>query len=479
VITEFVRGAGEGLVSGVTDGIRIASGGAFHGVTAEGAAGKRGGAEGAEVRAVAETSVMEEVTEAVRALGQWAGAPVDVEWVWDGRRLHVVQVRPVVAAAPPAASPITGLAMADMYADPLPNNIYIGQCQSIRDHFLVKRGWVRVAAERAGFATGAAWVVNVTHDGLVTDGAEMQRRLDATPAAHVVIDLGAAVRQVVLAKQEVLAYLRDSIPRDRARHVMLIRDFYGADGGAICALAGRPDRLLVEYSEAGLLALNRGTAGARAFLLGGDRPDDNLETGPAGLARVCPPLSRVWPRMLALTRDLDGQVPGVQLEWAVEGGHVVLVDYSVPAAPLTAEFPCDASVPSPGYASGPAVLVDDAFLADLSIGAAVSVKNAVDLEHSTIADVLNRLRRHPSPPVLVASRPYAVLSVFIDHVAGFVFRKGSLFSHLSLLLRERRCPAVISDLPMASGDRVSFSNGGISVHASAGRAALERGEVPC
>ncbi|MCU0283552.1 MAG: PEP-utilizing enzyme [Candidatus Nanopelagicales bacterium] len=44
-------------------------------------------------------AALEELVGAVRAIERSSGQPVDVEWVWDGARLHLVQWRPITALA--------------------------------------------------------------------------------------------------------------------------------------------------------------------------------------------------------------------------------------------------------------------------------------------------------------------------------------------------------------------------------------------
>jgi hypothetical protein len=95
--------------------------------------------------------------------------------------------------------------------------------------------------------------------------------------------------------------------------------------------------------------------------------------------------------------------------------------------------------------AGPAFLLEhDPALEALSIGPAVSVSAEVAaLEHSYIRDLAHCLARLPQRPIVVTERPWAILSVLFDQVAGFVFREGSLLCHLAILLREQRIPSLI------------------------------------
>jgi pyruvate,water dikinase len=51
--------------------------------------------------ALLDAPVVSQIVESVRGIAQASGEPADVEWVWDGTRLHLVQWRPVTGIAQP------------------------------------------------------------------------------------------------------------------------------------------------------------------------------------------------------------------------------------------------------------------------------------------------------------------------------------------------------------------------------------------
>jgi hypothetical protein len=212
-------------------------------------------------------------------------------------------------------------------------------------------------------------------------------------------------------------------------------------------------RLLVEWAPDGLLALNRGTSGARSFVLDPAEPERATDLPES--------VGRHLRLVAALTRELDGHRPGVQLEWVEHDGGLVFVDYSVGSDKSHATSGPGRPPMSVGTAEGPALVVEAGYLPALSTGATISVAGSEKLEHRLIAELLRRVLALTERPVVVAARPYAALSVLIDHVAGFVFQEGALLSHLALLLRERSCPAAIAPvLRVREGDRVRIDDAG-------------------
>jgi hypothetical protein len=287
---------------------------------------------------------------------------------------------------------------------------------------------------------GGGWVVGFT-GRLLADavGAESLRlRLAEGSSTECVLDFGDTLRQIVAPKDQVVQQLIDVTgagPRSDDQHAVVIRDFVRGDLGVISRRAA--GELVVEYTRAGLMALNRGTAGAEAVVVTVDGTVRSPETAEA----LLPHLDSIA-RFTALMQARYGNVT---VEWVLEGGILLFVDYSVLGADDLLTTATGVRI-SAGSASGPLLtLDDDELLARLSIGPAVSINKSKDVsEYGELARLLEKVRSMPEPPVLRIRRPYAVLSVLIGTVAGFVFDEGSALCHLAILLREAGVPAVAS-----------------------------------
>ncbi|WP_405884020.1 PEP-utilizing enzyme [Streptomyces sp. NBC_01136] len=195
--------------------------------------------------------------------------------------------------------------------------------------------------------------------------------------------------------------------------------------------------VLLEHTPEGLLALNRGTAGARALSM-------SLDGTPAS-GEVPPALAPHLPALAAFTTRMHERYGDVTVEWVLADGEPHFVDYSLLGGDaLTGDH--GGTLVSAGSASGPLLsLSDDELLSRLSVGPAVSVDRSKDVaEHAEIARLLEKVQSMPQPPVIRAHRPYAVLSVLIGAVAGFVFDEGSVLCHLAILLREAGVPALVA-----------------------------------
>ncbi|MFI2615960.1 dCTP deaminase domain-containing protein [Streptomyces sp. NPDC018584] len=422
VTVEYVEGLAEELVSGTAEPLRASS----------------------DPRVLAglpdeHRDALTDVVRLARALRAERGHDVDVEWAVDASGVRVLQVRPVTARRTVAATTPAGeLWTARLYFDELPAGARLHDVEEVYAGYTAKRGPAHRLAAAHGVPVGAGWVVGFSPRAL--RGPEVAARLAATLAeghsAECVLDFGDTLRQIVVPKDQVVARLLDVTGGGSAgsgEHTVLIRDFVRGQLGVISRSAG--EELVVEYTPDGLLALNRGTAGAQAVVVDADgavtAPDD------------AEPVVRHLDTVRRLTAAMQEKYGDVTLEWVLDDGALLFVDYSVLGSDSVVVGAAGASI-SPGGASGPLLtLDDDEMLARLSVGPAVSIDKSRDVsEYEGLSRLIDKVSALPEPPVIRVARPYAVLSVLLDRAAGFVFDQGSALCHLAILLREAGVPAV-------------------------------------
>lgn len=391
-------------------------------------------------------AALRQVVEMVRALRLRHGHDVDVEWAVDADGAHLLQVRPLTASRGQRNSVTEPVAQArQLYFDDLPSSFHLGDVAGVYGSYVAKRGPAHRMAHSCGVSVGAGWILQFNGRGLRdTTTADALRATLAGGSAECVLDLGDTLRQIVVPKEEVLdrlAVTTGAAGDGTTLHAAVVRDFIRGDLGVISRRAG--DGLIVEYTPEGLMALNRGTAGGETIVVnaidrGFDAPGNVV--APQGGAALLTHLDEIA-RFTTAMHDKHGPVT---IEWVFEGGRLYFVDYSVLGGDDAVLIARGEVSISPGTASGPLLrLDDDALLRRLSIGPAVSIDKSQDVsEHDGLARILDHVKAYDEKPIICAARPYAVLSVLIDHVAGFVFDQGSALGHLAILLREAGVPAV-------------------------------------
>ncbi|WP_175407863.1 PEP/pyruvate-binding domain-containing protein [Streptomyces sp. TRM64462] len=441
VTIEYVEGLADELVAGAAVPRR-----------ADSAALEAGADTGplAGAGAAAERAVLNAVVGLVRRLRADRGHDVDVEWAADAQGVHLVQVRPLTAARRTATAPAGPLAEAyRLYFDDLPADVELGAVAAVYGGYTAKRGPAHRLAHACGVSVGAGWVVRFNGLGLHDDAAATAlREALAGGSDECVLDFGDTLRQIVVPKEEVLGRLALTTgvrKDDTAPTCVVVRDFIRGDLGVISRRAGDTG-LVVEYTDEGLMALNRGTAGAETIVVR-DVAADHDDTGNVTVPPSGGPLRPHLAEIARFTAAMHDRYGPVTLEWVFDRGALHFVDFSVLGGDDAVTVARGEVCISPGTARGPLLrLDDDALLRRLSIGPAVSIDKSQDVsEHEGLARILAQVRACPEKPVISVSRPYAVLSVLIDDVAGFVFDQGSVLGHLAILLREAGVPAVAAE----------------------------------
>ncbi|WP_406086817.1 dCTP deaminase domain-containing protein [Streptomyces virginiae] len=395
---------------------------------------------------VADHESLSQVVELVRALREQRDQDVDVEWAVDEEGVHLIQVRPLTASREQSHSSQEPVCQPyRLYFDELPASFQLGEVAAVYSGYTAKRGPAQRMAHSCDVSVGAGWVVQFNGRGL-HDAATAGRLRDALSGGtdECVLDFGETLRQIVVPKEDVLQQLAvttGSTADGTAVHAAVVRDFIRGDLGVISRKAG--DGLVVEYTDEGLMALNRGTAGGETIVvgdvaLGFDTPGNvtAAENGTVLLAHLA--------EIARFTTAMHDKYGPVTIEWVLDGAELYFVDYSVLDGDDAVVVAHGEVCISKGTARGPLLrLEDDALLRRLSIGPAVSINKSQDVsEHDGLARIIDLVKASDEKPIICASRPYAVLSVLIEHVAGFVFDQGSALGHLAILLREAGIPAV-------------------------------------
>ena len=278
------------------------------------------------------------------------------------------------------------------------------------------------------------------------------------------LDLGANLRQHILPAAELNGFISDALnvaADSRTIHTLIIREFIQGDAGILSHRTASGETV-VEYAAQGLLAMNRGLTDPDRFTI----PSHYENTRQVSI--VLPPgwTDDTVAQLTAFTTILNEQFPGGYAEWVLVDGTPQFVDVSVPDHDAQI-ISSTGAVLSPGTAQGPLLVLNDSDdLLRLSVAPIVSVNFRSDAPESAfIRDLTDRIRSLPTKPILWARRPYVILSLVIDEVAGFVFSGGSALCHLAILLREARKPAVVTsqNLETDNGRSVVITDGTIHI----------------
>jgi deoxycytidine triphosphate deaminase len=447
ITVEYVEGLGEELVAGTATPYRASS------------------VDAATVPAGHESTIAEAIR-VTRQVRSTRGHDVDVEWAADGRGVHILQVRPVTARRNRPPTGRHDVWTTRLYFEDPPAGVSLREVSAVHAGYRAKRGPAHRLAVAHGVHVGAGWLVGFSGRALhLPEQAEALRRTLAVSRGECVLDFGDTLRQIVVPRDEVVTRLLEvtgATASSDEEHVVVVRDFVRGDYGIVSRRA--VDGLVVEYTADGLLALNRGTAGAEAIVIDAG--------GRVHASAAAQPIVRHLDAIARFTAAMRDKYGDVTLEWVLDGDTLLFIDYSVIGADDLLTRSSGVRI-SDGTATGPLLTInDDELLRRLSVGPAVSIDKSRDVTgYGELARLLEKVASMPKPPVLRVRRPYAVLSVLIGMTAGFVFEEGSALCHLAILLREAGVPAAaVADLgDVCDGAQVVISDGSVTVAPGARR----------
>jgi len=163
-----------------------------------------------------------------------------------------------------------------------------------------------------------------------------------------------------------------------------------------------------------------------------------------------------------MTNKISGKFLNARIEWYIYDDRIYLKDLSLEES--TNEIcPDIGHIMSPGIIKGEIIKLENMDLFhellikyDISVNA--SPDRAIAERSESLVDLIDRIKEKDSA-IILAEYPIPSLSILMGHVAGFIFEKGSLLSHLGIILRENKIPAILMPGSMeeyCEGEMVNF-----------------------
>lgn len=397
--------------------------------------------------------VLEEVAVIAQRLKEYFDYDVDLEWGWDGTQLYILQVRPVTTVQKHKVDRAQKMNIYSLYTDnTIPGMAELGECKDIYYEYTNKRSPAYILADKYKISTGLSYFVEFNKAGLEESFRLLAEALGKSSASSVVIDVDKSIRQNIIAKEELYSFMEKTFKASELYevHSMIIRDFIKGDYGFISQLL-EGDKLLIECSKEGLLAINRGLVNCHEIIVSYDGKEqfdygDVMKVGATEIIQEFNP--EAVEKILRFTRALNSMYSNTKLEWVIKAGEPYFIDFSKEKNNLdySGYGENNIRVIYQGVAVGPIYRLreDDIFLRlSISPGVSVTKTNMVVKSNTDLTKLIDKIKAMDRKPIILCSKPYAILSFLLEHVEGFIFTEGSILCHLSILIREAKIPAVI------------------------------------
>lgn len=351
--------------------------------------------------------------------------------------------------------------------------------------FNVKRRWARINAKANGVECARTFVAVAPDTSSLRQHWKHVKELIRTPLVTLKTAADDGVLEHIVLETEAVAPTLSGIQASNSC------EFYVAEyfEPRVCGLVGRLQGggHLIECVPGDIQALYSGDTVFSTYYLDAVGRVTGLElrgesriyqldrnTGKAQLRETPPTVPTLRADEIAsIVRmcEIAGRQFGeARVEWLCSMGLTVMYDLSIEEGTLVADTGEGARLLSRGTAAGNAIWVSEQDIEELR--AAIKVNRSVvasdeetaSLNAPKVASIREKILARGTGPVVIVSRfPDLALSVFIEDASGFVFTAGAVLSHLGIIIREARIPALISESAseIRDGDDILIADGNL------------------
>lgn len=385
---------------------------------------------------------------------------VDLEWIWDGN-LWVLQARAI--AARPARRTLPAWIDVDAYQ---PNSgIELHALAEVHRRWSSKRLICRRVAARLRIPRSRSLYF------------EFSEAPPPDAVGQLMKELRTEIVEIATDRDTMIAIPRDLVGSELARlaigtpRTVRIQEFIPND---VCGHAARlqDGRYYIEHVHGGFKGFDATEIEPTRLLV---RADGTIEetggetqtvtytyTYEQGwtLAPLAAALQLTREHLADIIRLVDGLADegAVSVDWLLWQGRIFAYDMARESSALSVPSVATTTI-SPGTATGQAWIIGDLSPLHTIYRRRVDVIADSRLIAARRSAGVRELVASWHHPIVIAEYPDPVLTLLIDYVQGYVFRRGSLLCHTALILREAGIPSVVWGGEISDGDWVQIHDG--------------------
>jgi len=382
-------------------------------------------------------------------------AEQDIEWAIKGDVVHILQSRPI---AKRNRKTLNSIEIINNYDANRVLNIDPHNLQEYYSNYVKKHLWIHNFANKNG--------IKIPNGFFIIYNEELIAQTKSETLSNLFEIQSVDIRYKGMKGK--MASSADALKDDMLR---IIRDMKASGEITIHAKEYIPnqisgystqlqDTVIIEYSIGGLMGLCSGLVepsvcviDERALIVSHEfkkndsyyvYDDRHKEFRYMQYTEIQEPLSdEMLQEIYNMTKALCSRFPDARVEWYVYNGILYLSDLSLEESftQLNANI---GHILSSGNIEGQVVKIDDLgmfheFWDKYDISVNISPDRIIAEKDEKLFGIIERLKRFKSP-IILAEYPIPTLSVLVNYAQGFVFEKGSVLSHLGIILRENGIP---------------------------------------
>lgn len=402
-------------------------------------------------------SVISQLRDLAISLEKITATPVDLEFVLKGNRVNLVQYRP----AKSVKRSFEQLVILD--EDDVDNCLKVdfGLCNIYYRKYLGKQYLFRKVAREEGFKTYKNFYLIGNRENIAAlSSKQLKKHINSD---YVIVGFGKKKDQCHCKVEEIKSVVLEMMKKTEQFQItcrlgqMIPPEFSG-----YCSLLS-DGKVLVEFVPYAMEGLIKGTMVPTVLIIDSDLSTEYIrkpfyekilcvdeETGSIveqEYGGVAEGLTRNYvERIYNYTLSFSGRFKEPRLEWYFYNDHLYAKDLSIEEKSLDYDRQ-NANIISIGVADGEVFHLRDLSQLDLiaqeynlSLVKHEASEEQV-YENELISEILEKIKMRAS--ILFVERPSKGLLIFCEHAKGFVFKEGSVLSHIGISLREKNIPAII------------------------------------
>lgn len=405
------------------------------------------------------------------------GCPVDLEWVYSEGKYYVMQCRAI-----PASLNVNGFTFVNQDDIHLCSSLDLKGCKPLFHRFLGKQFLFRQKSKEAGVSLYKQFYVTFKEGSLCESDVDRLSREFTTDFVIVEHDdckkpLICPVSDLFVALKNLEKQLRDDVK------CLRIGELIESDLSGYSSLT-KNGEIYIEYIPGRMRGLRRSEYSPTQLIFGDNERYlnhsivecvDVIDKTNGKLARLPynkkPPLltSSALSEIVRFTRFMGEAFGEARLEWYLYNGNLFAKDISIESSSLAYSLEYSHII-SAGSVAGTSIFINDLnFFDEIAEKYDISIVSHTKKERDVSNDqqlesIVSSIKSLSKNVIVFADRPSLGLMAICDYVSGFVFRQGSILSHVSIILREKAIPSVISPESFekfSNGDSVQITPKGV------------------
>ncbi|MCI8669046.1 MAG: hypothetical protein HFI34_05940 [Lachnospiraceae bacterium] len=405
-----------------------------------------------------------QIKETLLALESYFGTFVDMEWLFDGKTLSVLQARPVTTIKENQQSYID-------VDDDVAMTYQLKNLSRLHSRWIEKKKKVRKCCKQNNIKVGGFYYWFRDND---PEANSIDEILNLMPNANsfevhdgkdVLLVQKEDVKETV--KQYAASALRiaESVPTEYCGFASVIDDKY-----------------YIEAAKGGFTAFYSGEFEVTKYVVDSDGKkefsdekyfdEEYFYDGKWWAKRSIEPTlvrlsDNIIKDVIRITLIINKSFNNARVEWILNEKGVYLFDITVENDRLLSQYG-EGKIISAGKCCGNSKVLKEITVFDDYINK-VSIRMGYQLLQIEADDRIKKIKDSLSieeGDIVVCEYPNEKLAVILDKAKGFIFERGSLLCHFAIILRERHIPAVVYPKALErikDGQMVSISDGEVKI----------------